>query len=99
MAARLQIGATCCYDAAKLRASDLQSCAGLPEHVTHYVYDGTDLNRVAYEDIIEGLQAITDIDIVKVCHSVNQKFIIANLYHYYQPRSTTGFSAQDWLLA
>ena len=52
---------------AALRESDLHSCAGLPEHVTSYVYDSEDLNRFAYEDIITELRGITDVELVRVC--------------------------------
>ena len=54
---------------AALEETPLAACAELPETVTQYVYDHSDLNRVPYEDVIASLGLLPDMQLLQVGYS------------------------------
>jgi len=51
---------------AALEGTSLGLCAGLPETVTQYVFEHSDLNRVPYEDVVTGVKLLRDMEILQV---------------------------------
>jgi hypothetical protein len=60
-----------------LEATPLAACADLPEVVTQYVYEHSDLNRVPYEDVIASLGMMPDVQIQQV---LTQSRVLSQFY-------------------